>query len=167
MRFDLNLSFESRIKETARDRSALIPLLQQVQSEAGYVPKDAIAAIGKHLRVAPSEIFGVLTFYAQFRLKPMGRHNIKVCRGTACHVRGASFIIHAVEDELKLADTTDDTTPDGEFTFEKIACFGACSLAPVLVLDAETSGHMSPDRVRRMIRKIRKPKESAPKEADE
>lgn len=165
--FSLDHSLETILSHSARDRSALIPLLQQVQSEAGYVPKEAIAAIGKHLRVPTSEIFGVLTFYAQFRLKPMGKHNIKVCRGTACHVRGAPFIINAVEDELKLANTSEDTTPDGEFTFEKIACFGACSLAPVMVLDAETSGHMSPDRVRRLIRKIRKPKAESQQEQND
>ena len=152
------------LTQNGRDRSKLIPLLQQVQAEAGYVPPEAIGAISKHLRVPTSEIFGVLTFYAQFRLKPIGKHNVKVCRGTACHVRGAPFVINAVEDELGLAETTEDTTPDGEFTVEKIACFGACSLAPVMVLDGETSGHMSPDHARRLIRKIRKPKEKAHKE---
>lgn len=149
------------LTQNGHDRSSLIPLLQQVQAGAGYVPPQAIVAISQHLRVPTSEIFGVLTFYAQFRLKPIGKHNVKVCRGTACHVRGAPFIINAVEDELDMEHTTEDTTPDGEFTIEKIACFGACSLAPVMVVDGETSGHMSPDGARRLIRKIRKPKDKA------
>jgi NADH-quinone oxidoreductase subunit E len=164
----VNQTLELTLDQFERERSALIPVLQFVQTQAGYVSKDAVAAISNRLRVPTSEIFGVLTFYAQFRLKPMGKHNIKVCRGTACHVRGAPFIINAVEDELKLTDTTEDTTPDGEFTVEKIACFGACSLAPVMVLDGDTSGHMSPDRARRLIRRIQKPKLPAPKgEANE
>ena len=135
------------------ERSALIPLLQQVQTKMGYVPKDAIAEIGRQLRVSTSEIFGILTFYAQFRLKPAGRHMVKVCRGTACHVRGAPLIIDAVEGELKLPEF-EDTTPDGEFTVEKVACFGACSLAPVIIVDNETKGNITPDQARKMIQKI-------------
>lgn len=135
------------------DRSALIPLLQQVQTELGYVSKEAILEIGKQLKVSTSEIFGVLTFYTQFRLKPLGRHTIKVCSGTACHVRGAPLIIDAVTDELKLEES-EDTTPDGEFTFEKVACFGACSLAPVIIMDDETKGNITPDQARKKVRKI-------------
>lgn len=135
------------------DRSALIPLLQQVQAEFGYVPREALFDISRRLRVSPSEVFGVLTFYAQFRLKPMGRRSVKVCRGTACHVRGAPAIIEAVEGELGLQGAQ-DTTADGEFTVEKIACFGACSLAPVIVLEGNTIGNASPDRVRRIIRQM-------------
>jgi len=135
------------------DRSALIPMLQQVQSEMGYVPKEAILEIGKHLQVSTSEIFGVLTFYTQFRLKPVGRHTIKVCSGTACHVRGAPLVIDAVADELKLEES-EDTTPDGEFTFEKVACFGACSMAPVMIVDEETKGNITPDQARKKVRKI-------------
>ncbi|HSG42702.1 MAG TPA: NAD(P)H-dependent oxidoreductase subunit E [Anaerolineales bacterium] len=135
------------------ERNALIPMLQQVQSELGYVSKEAILEIGKQLQVSTSEIFGVLTFYTQFRLKPLGRHTIKVCSGTACHVRGAPLIIEAVTDELILEES-EDTTPDGEFTFEKVACFGACSLAPVIIMDDETKGNITPDQARKKVRKI-------------
>ena len=135
------------------DRSALIPMLQQVQTEMGYVPKEAILEIGKQLQVSTSEIFGVLTFYTQFRLKPVGRHMVKVCSGTACHVRGAPLVIDAVRDELHLEDS-EDSTSDGEFTFEKVACFGACSLAPVMIVDEETKGNITPDQARKKIRKI-------------
>ena len=138
---------------TTHDRSALIPLLQEVQVEMGYVPKEAITEISKELHVSTSEIFGVLTFYAQFRLKPTGKHMVKICSGTACHVRGAPLIIDAVEEELKLEEG-EDTTPDGEFTVEKVACFGACSLAPVMIINDETKGNISPDQARRMVKKI-------------
>jgi NADH-quinone oxidoreductase subunit E len=138
---------------TTHDRSALIPLLQQVQVEMGYVPKEAITEISKELHVSTSEIFGVLTFYAQFRLNPTGKHMVKICSGTACHVRGAPFIIDAIEEELELEEG-EDTTPDGEFTVEKVACFGACSLAPVMIIGDETKGNITPDQARRMIRKI-------------
>ncbi len=140
------------LSTNGHDRSALIPLLQQVQTEKGYVPQEAITEISEQLRVSTSEIFGVLTFYAQFRLKPVGKHMVKICRGTACHVRGAPFIIDAVEEELGLSDGN-DTTKDHEFTVEKVACFGACSLAPVMILDEETKGSITPDQARRMIRK--------------
>ena len=138
---------------STHDRSALIPLLQEVQVEMGYVPKEAITEISKELHVSTSEIFGVLTFYAQFRLNPTGEHMVKICSGTACHVRGAPLIIDAVEDELGLADG-EETTEDNEFTVEKVACFGACSLAPVMIIDDETKGNITPDQARRMVRKI-------------
>lgn len=144
---------DTALSTNGHDRSALIPMLQGVQEEFGYVPREAISEISRELRVSTSEIFGVLTFYAQFRLTPVGRHMVKICRGTACHVRGAPLIIDAVEDELGLADGQ-DTTEDHEFTVEKVACFGACSLAPVVIVDEETKGNISPDQARRMIRKI-------------
>lgn len=129
----------------------LIPLLQKAQEAEGYVSEEAIYAIAEKLRIPASEVFGVLSFYAQFRLRPMGKHNVKICRGTACHVRGSPLIVTAVESELQLSG--EDTTPDGLFTVEKIACFGACSLAPVMVVDGRTYGNLSPDKARRLIRK--------------
>ena len=135
------------------DRSTLIPMLQGVQEKFGYVPKEAISEIAQELRVSTSEIFGVLTFYAQFRLNPVGEHMVKICRGTACHVRGAPLIIDAVDTELGLTDGK-DTTDDLKFTVEKVACFGACSLAPVVIVDEDTKGNITPDQARRMIRKI-------------
>ena len=135
------------------ERSALIPMLQGVQEKLGYDPKEAISEIAKELRVSTSEIFGVLTFYAQFRLNPVGEHMVRICRGTACHVRGAPLIIDAVDDELGLTDGN-DTTEDFKFTVEKVACFGACSLAPVVIVDEDTKGNITPDQARRMIRKI-------------
>jgi NADH-quinone oxidoreductase subunit E len=146
------------LSSNGHDRSALIPLLQDVQTELGYVPKEAITEISKELRVSTSEIFGVLTFYAQFRLKPVGKNMVKICSGTACHVRGAPLIIDAIEEELELG-SEEDTTPDGEFTVEKVACFGACSLAPVIIMNEETKGNITPDQVRKMVRKLIKENE--------
>ena len=141
------------LSSNGHDRSSLIPLLQDVQTELGYVPKEAIAEISKELRISTSEIFGVLTFYAQFRLKPTGKNMVKICSGTACHVRGAPLIIDAIEEELELGPE-EDTTPDGEFTVEKVACFGACSLAPVIIVNEETKGNITPDQARKMVRKL-------------
>jgi len=141
-------------KYRGRGREALIPLLQSVQEELGYVSKEAIYAMGETLNVPDAEVFGALSFYAQFRLTPGGRHSIKICRGTACHVRGSQSIISSVEDELKLVDPQ-DTTDDGMFTVEKIACFGACSLAPVMVADGDTYGRMTPAKAHDILRRVK------------
>jgi len=141
-------------KYRGKGQEALIPLLQSVQEELGSISEDAIRAVGETLNISQAEVFGTLTFYAQFRLRARGRHSIKICRGTACHVRGSQKIISAVEDELNL-DSNSDTTDDGVFTVEKIACFGACSLAPVMVTDGDTSGRMTPARARRILQKVR------------
>lgn len=147
-------------------RNALIPLLQKVQAEMGYVPKEAIDEISKELKVSASEIFGVLTFYAQFRLKPLGNHTAKICTGTACHVRGAPFIVDAIEEELGLTGDN-DTTEDNEFTVERVACFGACALAPVAIVDEKTYGSTTPDKMRRLIKKMLKQIEKENASAEE
>jgi NADH:ubiquinone oxidoreductase subunit E len=147
----LNPRLQDALATPVEGKGALIPLLQKAQEAEGYVSEEAINAIAEKLSIPASEVFGVLTFYAQFRLRPMGKHNVKICRGTACHVRGSPLIVGAVEDELKL-NGTEDTTPDLLFTVEKIACFGACSMAPVMVIDGHTYGALSPDKARRLIR---------------
>ncbi len=154
---------ERTVKE--HGQSALIPLLQLTQMEHGYVSQEAMREISRQLAIPMSEIFGVLTFYAQFRLKPVGRQMVKICRGTACHVRGAPFIISAVEEVLGL-DGSEDTTEDREFTVEKVACFGACSLAPVMVVGEETKGNISPDGARKMLRKMIKDNQAPAPEAE-
>lgn len=148
----MNETLQEVLAAPVTGQGDLIPLLQKAQDAQGYITEEAIYAIADKLRIPASEVFGVLSFYAQFRLRPMGKHNVKVCRGTACHVRGAPLIITAVEDELGL-DDLNDTTEDGLFTLEKIACFGACSMAPVMVVNGRTYGNMSPDKARRLIRK--------------
>ncbi len=130
----------------------LIPLLQKVQEAEGYVSEEAIYAIAEKLRIPASEVFGVLSFYAQFRLTPMGRNIITVCRGTACHVRGGAQIIQAFERELKIK--AGETTPDREYTLETVACVGACALAPLVVINEQPHGLMTPAKVKKMLREI-------------
>jgi NADH-quinone oxidoreductase subunit E len=131
------------------DRGFLIPILQEVQESQGYVSPDAIDEIGAFTGVSPGEIFGVASFYAHFRFTKPGKHTIKVCRGTACHVRGSERILDMVERELKVK--AGQTTADEMFTLERIACFGCCALAPVVVVDKDVHGRMSSIKARRLL----------------
>ena len=133
--------------------SLLIPLLQALQEELGWLPREALEEAAKHLRVPLSRVYGVATFYAQFYLEPRGRHLVRCCRGTACHVRGAAAVIRAVEETLGIKDG--QTTPDLSFSFETVACLGACALAPVVVLDETYYGKMTPEKVRALLENCR------------
>ncbi|MCL4534582.1 MAG: NADH-quinone oxidoreductase subunit NuoE [Bacteroidetes bacterium] len=132
-----------------RAEQSLIPVLQQVQDKLGYLPPAALARVAEYLRLSPSQVFGVVTFYAQFRLTPRGKHMVRVCRGTACHVRGGPSIRRAVEGLLGLAPG--GTTEDMQFTYETVACLGACALAPVMVVDNHVHGQMTPDKARQVL----------------
>ena len=136
----------------------LIPLLQAAQDSYGFIPPVAIDQIAEVTGIPPAEICGVITFYRQFRLQPVGRHLIRVCEGTACHVIGAEMIAQTVGDELRISP--EETTADGLFTFTVVACLGCCSLAPVLMIDDQTYGRMTPQKVRTLLRRYRR--ESAP-----
>jgi len=131
------------------DRGYLIPILQEIQESQGYVSPDVIDEIGAFTGVSPGEIFGVASFYAHFRFTKPGKHTIKVCRGTACHVRGSERILELVERELKVR--AGETTADELFTLERIACFGCCALAPVVVVDKDVHGRMSSTKARRLL----------------
>jgi NADH-quinone oxidoreductase subunit E len=131
------------------DRGFLIPILQEVQESRGYVSPDVIDEIGAFTGVSPGEIFGVASFYAHFRFTKPGKHTIKVCRGTACHVRGSERILELVERELKVK--AGQTTTDDLFSLERIACFGCCALAPVVVVDKDVHGRMSSTKARRLL----------------
>jgi len=137
----------------------LIPLLQSAQDSYGYIPPNAIEQIGEATGISVSEVYGVITFYKQFRLKPMGKYVIRVCKGTACHVSSANLIAQTIENELEVAP--DDTTDDGLFTFLVVACLGCCSLAPVMMIDNQTFGRLTPEKVRRILRQYRKKEEKA------
>ncbi|HOF87491.1 MAG TPA: NADH-quinone oxidoreductase subunit NuoE [Armatimonadota bacterium] len=134
-------------------REALIPLLQAVQEEFGYLPQDALRAIARHLNLPAAKVFGVATFYNQFRLKPVGAHTIRVCRGTACHVRGSKQLLDAVADHLGV--TPGETTADGEFTLETVACIGACSIAPVVMVDGDFHGAVKSNAVAKLLEPYR------------
>ena len=126
-------------------KEELIPILQEAQEEFRYLPSEAMLEIARFLRVPESMVFGVSTFYAQFKLVPLGRQIIRVCRGTACHVRGAPRILDEVE--KKLGIKPGETTDDMEYSLETIACFGSCALAPVMVVDNDVHGRMTPAKV--------------------
>jgi NADH-quinone oxidoreductase subunit E len=131
------------------DRQELIPILQEAQAEFRYLPAEAMREIGRFLRIPESTIYGVSTFYAQFKLTPLGRRIVKVCRGTACHVRGGAKILE--ETEKILGIKAGETTEDLEYTLETIACFGSCALAPVMVIDDVVHGRVTPSDVKRII----------------
>lgn len=135
-----------RYKET---KGALIPILQQAQEVYGYLPKEVIAHIAKKTAIPVSQIYGVTTFYAQFHLKPRGRNIIRVCQGTACHVRGAKAILTAIEEKLKIR--AGETTQDLTFTLETVACIGACGLAPVLMVNDDTHGRLTTSAIAGII----------------
>ena len=128
-----------------RDSSNLIPILQMAQERFGYLPEGVMQGIAKFLRISEGTVYGVTTFYAQFKLTPIGKRMVKICRGTACHVRGASQILQEAEKQLgiKPGETTDDL----EYSLETIACFGSCALAPVMVVDKTVHGRMTTKKV--------------------
>lgn len=141
------------LAESQDGQGALIPLLQKVQGELGYIPEEAIFGISEKLRVPASEIFGVLTFYAQFRLEPRGRTLVSICRGTACHVRGSTRILRTMESHLGIR--AGETSPDMEFTLEAIRCFGSCSLAPVIVVNQDTYGRLTSEKALQILERYR------------
>jgi NADH-quinone oxidoreductase subunit E len=129
----------------------LIPILQAIQQEFGYLPEEALVTVSKELKIPKADIYGVATFYAQFHLKPRGRHVIRVCRGTACHVRGSLKIMEKIKQILGVSEN--DTTDDLRFTLEPVACIGACGLAPVIMIDDDTHGRLTPDKVQSILDK--------------
>lgn len=122
-------------------RSDIIPALQRIQGRYGYLSRDTIRLLARRLRLTENEIYGVATFYAQFRFTPPGRHHIRVCLGTACHVRGGGQLLEALENKLHIGPG--ETTEDGEYDLERVACLGCCALAPVITIDDTTYGQMS------------------------
>jgi NADH-quinone oxidoreductase subunit E len=131
------------------ERHELIPILQDTQAAFRYLPAAAIKEIARFLHISESSVYGVSTFYAQFKLTPLGRHIIRMCRGTACHVRGASKVLE--EMEKRLGVKAGETTPDLEYTLETVACIGACALAPTMTIDTETYGKMTTKKVAEVL----------------
>jgi len=127
----------------------VIPILQSVQEALGYLPERAILEVASLVGVPSSTVFGVATFYAQFRLQPVGKHIIRVCRGTACHVRGSGRIQRDIQARLEVAPG--ETTQDRLFTLETVACFGSCALAPVVVIDGSVYGRMTSSKIGRIL----------------
>jgi NADH-quinone oxidoreductase subunit E len=132
----------------------LIPLLQSAQDHFGYIPRRAISYISAVTGIPESDVYGVITFYGQFRLLPRGKYLVRACAGTACHVSGSKTIVETIEDELGVE--VGDTTEDGLFTLNTVACIGCCSLAPVMMVNDETHGRLTPASVRKALREYRR-----------
>jgi len=130
-------------------RDELVPILQEVQEQFGYLPAEAMQQTAKFLHISDSTVFAVATFYALFKFVPTGKRMVKVCRGTACHVRGAPRILDEVQKKLDIKPG--ETTDDLEYSLEAIACFGSCALAPVMVVDNSVYGRMTPTKVDKIL----------------
>ena len=141
------------IEKYRNKKGNVIPLLQGTQNIFGYIPTEAFVIIANETGLKLSDMYGVATFYSQFRLHPVGKHIVKICHGTACHVQNASTITEAVEESLKIKDG--ETTEDNLFTLESVACLGCCSLAPVMMIGDETYGKLTGKSAVRVIKDIR------------
>jgi NADH-quinone oxidoreductase subunit E len=135
-------------------RASLIPILQEVQEREGYLSREAIIEIGAHLGLPTSKIYGVATFYNQFRFTPVGRYHVQVCRGTACHVKGSANVLSALERELGVE--AGQTTRDGQFSIEVVACIGACGLAPVISVNGEFHAGVEAQQIPRILNAYRR-----------
>ena len=158
------------LPEFEKHRGNLIPILQSIQEEHSYLSAGAVEMVAKHLDISGGEVYGVATFYNQFRFQPPGRHHIQVCLGTACHVVGGDIILENFERNLGIKDG--ETTPDREYSIERVACVGCCALAPVAVVDETVQGHMQPSKVEGIfvqfqIQSEREEREKAQRESGE
>jgi len=142
------------IRKYRETGGSVISLLQDTQEAFGYVPKEAVLFLSDQLGIASSRFYGVATFYAQFRLKPRGKHVVTACCGTACHVQGAERILNSLKLELKL-NGEEDMTEDGQFTLEKVNCVGACGIAPVVIIDKKVHGKASAEKLVKEIRAVK------------
>jgi len=134
-------------------RDKLIPILQDVQAADGYISKPAALRVAKHLNIPASKVYGVATFYNQFRFKPVGKYHVMICRGTACHVKGSAAVLKMCEEVLGIK--AGDTTRDGLFSIEVVACIGACGLAPVISINGEFHAKVTSDKLRKLVEDFR------------
>jgi NADH-quinone oxidoreductase subunit E len=137
-----------------RDSARLIPILQAIQDEYRYLPEEIMTYVATALGISPAKVYGVATFYGHFSLEPKGKYVVKVCDGTACHVKGSGALIDALRTEFRLEGKA-KTTPDMLFTLETVSCLGACGLAPVMVINEEVHGLVSPDMALKIVREIK------------
>jgi NADH:ubiquinone oxidoreductase subunit E len=145
---------EKIYRKYCHEKGSIIPILQEFENEFGYIPEEAIRWIAERLEIPESRFFGVATFYAQFHLKPRGKRIITACSGTACHVKGSERLINGIRRELNLEEG-EDTTEDMEFTFEKVNCVGACSIAPVVIIDKKVYGKATTDKIIKEIKSLK------------
>lgn len=150
---------ESVIEKHKGEKWSLIPLLQDIQEEFGYIPEESIEPIAEALNMFPSAVQGVITFYAGFSLEPKGKYVIRVCRGTACHVKGGRSVLKTMKRDLNLEEG--ETSPDFQFTFETVACLGACFLAPAMMANKTYFGKLTPQKVHSILEQYQNKKEKA------
>lgn len=151
---EVDLSLMDKLLDKYKDKKGkLIPLLQGAQDLYGYLPRSVFTKIHKETDLSLSQMYGVATFYSQFRLNPVGKHIIKICHGTACHVQNASELTEYLEDALEIKDG--ETTEDGLFTLESVACLGCCSLAPVMMIGDEVYGKLSGNGAVKVVKEIK------------
>ena len=149
---DYRTALEKAVEEYKSSNGTIIPLLQKAQELEGYLSKNTIRYIAENTGIGIAEIYGVATFYTMFRLKPQGKHVIRVCKGTACHVSNATRIMNTIKTELNLNNNS-DTTADGKFTVFEVACLGCCSLAPVIMIDKTTYGKLDAKEVIEILKR--------------
>mgnify|MGYP000314148679 FL=1 len=154
---DLSL-IDPIIEKYGKVKVATITILQGVQEEYGYIPSESLTYIAQKTGMKEAKLYGVATFYTQFRMNPVGKNLILLCQGTACHVNGASTIEKAICEELGI--TEGETTPDKIFTFTNVACLGCCSLAPVMMINGETYAKLTPEKTVEVLRNLRKEAQS-------
>ena len=152
----------SRLEGFEKERSRLIPILQMIQDVLGYLPSQVIAIVADYLDLTETDVYGVATFYNQFRFSPPGKNPIKVCLGTACHVKGGDIILENFERKLEIKEG--ETTPDREFSIERVACVGCCAIAPVALVSEIVHGDMAPSKVEGLILRIQVEKEKEERE---
>lgn len=145
---------ERIIQTCIEDEGNVISVLQDIEDSFGYIPEEVIYRISERLDIPPAKFFGVATFYAQFHLKPRGENIITACCGTACHVKGSERLINSLTKELQIP-SGEETSEDGKFTVEKVNCVGACSIAPVVIINKAIHGKMSADKLMKEIRKLK------------
>ncbi|MBL1211733.1 MAG: NAD(P)H-dependent oxidoreductase subunit E [Ignavibacteriae bacterium] len=143
----------SILEEHSYDPNKLITILQAIQTEYRYLPEKILSFVATSLHISPAKVYGVATFYSHFALKPKGKYIIKVCAGTACHVKDSELLVHTVREKLGL-NKGEDTTPDMLFTIETVSCLGACGLAPVVVVNEEVFSFMTKEKTRKLIDEI-------------
>ncbi len=154
-RAESDLTLLQPVLETYADqKGSLITILQKAQEIYGYLPQDVIRHISERTGVKPAKIMGVATFYTQFRLKPVGKYLIMLCKGTACHVNGSDLIEKTITETLGIHDG--ETTEDGLFTLKNVACLGCCSLSPVMMINEETYGSLTPDKTKAILARLSK-----------
>jgi NADH:ubiquinone oxidoreductase subunit E len=158
MENDFKEQLDDILSQYNRNRDNLIPILQEVQQRFGYLPEEAMQGIADFLRLSNSTVYSVSTFYAQFKFTPTGKRTVKVCRGTACHVRGGASLLRDIERRLGIKPG--ETTEDLEYTLETVACVGACALAPLMIINDEVYGRMTTTDVGKALGNYRADKEA-------